>query len=139
MVKWCQRRLLVTTHYEEFLGNAEMVECIQNPHDLFTNKFTQARADFMIRRVEKKEIKDAMFEIGEDKAPGPDGFTFAFFKSAWNVVGDEVCMAIEEFFANGKLLREINSTIIALIPKVSTPTRITDYRPISCLMSSTSV
>lgn len=32
----------------------------------------------------------------------------------------------------GKLLRELNNTIISLIPKVSTPAKITDYRPISC-------
>ncbi|GJU46356.1 hypothetical protein Tco_1203622 [Tanacetum coccineum] len=30
------------------------------------------------------------------------------------------------------MLKEINDTIIALLPKVSTPSRINDYRPISC-------
>lgn len=36
------------------------------------------------------------------------------------------------FFVNGKLLKEVNHTIIALLPKVNSPTRITDFRPISC-------
>nr|GEX13993.1 hypothetical protein [Tanacetum cinerariifolium] len=40
--------------------------------------------------------------------------------------------AIQEFFNNGTLLKELNHTIIALIPKVADPSRINDYRPISC-------
>nr|GEU96811.1 putative phospholipid/glycerol acyltransferase [Tanacetum cinerariifolium] len=36
---------------------------------------------------------------------------------AWDVVGNEVCLAIKDFFRNGKSLEEINSTLIALIPK----------------------
>lgn len=73
-----------------------------------------------------------MFEIGDDKAPGPDGFTVAFFKSAWELIGDDICKAVLDFFDNGMILRELNNTIIALLPKVSSPSKITDYRPISC-------
>nr|GEW04135.1 putative RNA-directed DNA polymerase, eukaryota, reverse transcriptase zinc-binding domain protein [Tanacetum cinerariifolium] len=62
---------------------------------------------------------------------GPDGFTTAFFKKSWDVVGGDITYAIRDFFSNGKLLKELNHTIIALIPKVSTPARINDYRPIS--------
>lgn len=41
-------------------------------------------------------------------------------------------LAIQDFFTKGKLLQEWNQTLIALIPKVSIPTCINDYRPISC-------
>ena len=44
----------------------------------------------------------------------------------------EVTDAIMSFFVSGKLLREVNSTIIALIPKVPNPYLLNDYRPISC-------
>lgn len=73
--------------------------------------------------------------MGDDKSPVPDGYTAKFFKSAWSIVGKEVCLAVREVFVNGQLLKEINNTVIALIPKVSIPdkiTKITDYRPISC-------
>ena len=36
------------------------------------------------------------------------------------------------FFSSGSLLREINCTIIALVPKVPNPESMHDYRPISC-------
>lgn len=37
-----------------------------------------------------------------------------------------------DFFQNGKLLKLINSTIIALIPKVDAPEYANQFRPISC-------
>ncbi|GJZ69312.1 RNA-directed DNA polymerase, eukaryota, reverse transcriptase zinc-binding domain protein [Tanacetum coccineum] len=41
-------------------------------------------------------------------------------------------LAIKDFFKNGKLLKEINSTLIALIPKVAQPNNVTEFRPIAC-------
>ncbi|GKC55430.1 hypothetical protein Tco_1078175, partial [Tanacetum coccineum] len=63
---------------------------------------------------------------------GPDGFTAAFFKDTWEIIGSDVTKAICEFFTNGRLLKELNHTIIALITKVNAPARVNDYRPISC-------
>lgn len=86
----------------------------------------------MIRPVSCKEIKDTIFSIGDNKYPGPDGFTSAFFKAGWEIIGKEVCEAVQDFFVLGILLKELNNTVISLLPKVSTPNFITDYRPISC-------
>ncbi|GJW83330.1 hypothetical protein Tco_0156475 [Tanacetum coccineum] len=46
--------------------------------------------------------------IGDNKAPGQ--ITSTFFRKSWNVIGDEVCLAVKEFFYTGKLLREVNAT-----------------------------
>nr|GEY81380.1 hypothetical protein [Tanacetum cinerariifolium] len=67
--------------------------------------------------VSNDEIKRAMFDIGDGKSPGPDGYTSAFFKKGWDVVGSDVCRAVRDFFDNGKLLKEVNHTFLALIPK----------------------
>ncbi|KAL2226237.1 UNVERIFIED_CONTAM: LINE-1 reverse transcriptase [Sesamum indicum] len=64
------------------------------------------------------DVKKAVFDIAEDKAPGPDGYSSRFYKAAWPVVGEEVTRAVLEFFSTGKLLKQINSTILALIPKL---------------------
>nr|GEY62860.1 putative RNA-directed DNA polymerase, eukaryota, reverse transcriptase zinc-binding domain protein [Tanacetum cinerariifolium] len=71
----------------------------------------------MVRDITDSEIKGALFFMGDEKAPGPDVFTTAFFKKAWNVVGKDVTCAIQKFFINGKLLKELNHTLISLIPK----------------------
>ena len=46
--------------------------------------------------------------------------------------GSDVCAAVSSFFESGSMLREINCSIIALVPKVPNPGSMHDYRPISC-------
>ncbi|KAK4385401.1 Retrovirus-related Pol polyprotein from type-1 retrotransposable element R2 [Sesamum angolense] len=93
---------------------------------------TEDEADLLCAPITATEIKDAIFDIAEDSAPGPNGYTSAFFKAAWSVVGQEVSAAIGEFFISGKLLKQINATLLVLIPKVQMPSLVSDYRPISC-------
>ncbi|KAL0302136.1 UNVERIFIED_CONTAM: hypothetical protein Scaly_3041500 [Sesamum calycinum] len=40
--------------------------------------------------------------------------------------------AVGEFFRTGKILKQINNTLLILIPKVNMPTFVSDYRPIAC-------
>lgn len=68
----------------------------------------------LVRGVTDVEIKQAIFDIGNDKAPGPDGYTSGFFKKTWDIVGFDVCQAVKEFFVSGQLLKQLNHTIIAL-------------------------
>ncbi|GJW40184.1 hypothetical protein Tco_0066029 [Tanacetum coccineum] len=118
-------------HYESFLGLAGETYGF-NVINLFNSCLNEQEANDMVRNVTAQEVKEAFFSIGDDKSPGPDGYTAAFFKEAWNVVANDVTNVICEFFRNGTLLKELNHTIIALIPKVKNPTRVVDYRPISC-------
>ena len=46
-------------------------------------------------------------------------------------MGDDVCSAILDCLQNCKIPREINLTHIALIPKVKSPERISEFLPIS--------
>ncbi|GJS41230.1 protein LAZ1 [Tanacetum coccineum] len=102
-----------------------------NCDGLFNNMVSDLCCANMIRNITDLEIKEAMFSIGNDKSLGPDGYTSNFFKKGWDIVGQDVCKAIRDFFTNGQMLKEINHTFIALIPKVSTPLCINDYLPIS--------
>ena len=108
-------------HFENFLGRAENVDHIDYVGDIFTTTLTDDEAVDMIRDVTDNEIKKAMFDIDNCKALGPNGYTACFFKKARSIVGKDVCSSIKEFFSSGKLLKEANSTIIALIPKVNNP------------------
>ncbi|KAL0386603.1 UNVERIFIED_CONTAM: Retrovirus-related Pol polyprotein from type-2 retrotransposable element R2DM [Sesamum latifolium] len=95
-------------------------------------KLSSEHALELCREVTPSEVKQAIFQIHDNKAPGPDGFSACFFKKAWNIVGNQVCKAVTDFFRSGRLLRQLNHCIIALVPKsVHSPT-VADYRPISC-------
>nr|GEX07717.1 hypothetical protein [Tanacetum cinerariifolium] len=119
-------------HFERFLGCEGHVRDPSNISDLFKRKLSMEEAAFMVRDVTDKEVKEAMFQIDGNKAPRPDGYTSSFFKKAWNIVGRDVCCAIKEFFSTRKMLKEINSTLIYLVPKIQTPCKVTDFRPIAC-------
>ncbi|GJX67681.1 hypothetical protein Tco_0303408 [Tanacetum coccineum] len=119
------------SHYEIFLGQPGSTTGFCD-NDLFQNSLEENVALEMTRMVTRQEVKSALFSMGNEKSSGPDGFLAAFFKETWDIVADDFVAAVCEFFTNGKILRELNHTIIALIPKVSSPTCVNDYRPISC-------
>jgi hypothetical protein len=50
--------------------------------------------------------------MGPLKAPGPDGFSSAFYQQNWPSIGKEVCSAISDFIRLGHMDGEINSTNI---------------------------
>ncbi|GKA61099.1 hypothetical protein Tco_0760506 [Tanacetum coccineum] len=119
------------SHYENFLGQPGVTQGF-NTLNLFKTCLDEQVALDMVRVVSNQEVKEAVFSMGDDKSPGPDGYTTVFFKEVWGIVGNDVTNAVCEFFTNGKLLKELNHTIIALILKVKSPSRVNDYRPISC-------
>ena len=70
-----------------------------------------------------------------DKAPGPDGFSLAFFHHCWGVVKRDVLTMFEEFYLHSKFEKSLNATFIALIPKKNGAFNIRDFRPISLVGS----
>ncbi|GJX80231.1 hypothetical protein Tco_0328380 [Tanacetum coccineum] len=120
------------SQFQNVLGKSSNVKPIEDPYYLFHNKLSAADALFMIRDVSDDEVKMALFDIDRNKAPGLNGFSSHFFKAAWSTIGADVCKAVKEFFKSGKLLKEVNTTVISLVPKLQTPRVVSDYRPIAC-------
>ena len=44
-------------------------------------------------------------ELQVDKAPKIDGFNVVFFKTHWDIIGEEVIKGIMQFFTTGKLMK----------------------------------
>jgi len=48
--------------------------------------------------VTQDEIKETINSMPSDKAPGPDGFTCAFFKTCWEIIKEDVTEAMNSMF-----------------------------------------
>ncbi|GJY34651.1 hypothetical protein Tco_0419120 [Tanacetum coccineum] len=101
----------------------------------FPNRLNLEQAVDLETLISRDEIRNAVWGCGENKSPGPDGFTFEFFRKFWAVVGPGLCTAVEWFFDHGSFSIGCNSSFIALIPKTLDPKIVSDYRPI-CLIGS---
>jgi hypothetical protein len=65
------------------------------------------------------------------KAPGPDGFPAGFYQKSWDTVGNSVYRFVDEVWHNPSQIADVNHTDICLIPKVSNPEYVKQFRPIS--------
>nr|GEW17485.1 RNA-directed DNA polymerase, eukaryota, reverse transcriptase zinc-binding domain protein [Tanacetum cinerariifolium] len=85
--------------------------------------------------VSNEEIKRAVWDCGIDKSPGPDGFTFGFYRRSWNLIENDVYDVVKYFFTYGVIPKGCNSSFIALIPKIPDANTVKDFRPISLIGS----
>uniref|UniRef100_A0A2N9H333 Reverse transcriptase domain-containing protein n=1 Tax=Fagus sylvatica TaxID=28930 RepID=A0A2N9H333_FAGSY len=88
-------------------------------------------AVWLERPFDEEEIVGVVQGFNGDKAPGPDGFSLAFFQHCWSVVRDEVLAVCQEFHEHCHFERSLNATFVSLIPKKHGADEIKDFRPIS--------
>ncbi|GJW40271.1 RNA-directed DNA polymerase, eukaryota, partial [Tanacetum coccineum] len=101
----------------------------------FPNRLSSDQLDMLESPISRDEVRNAVWGCGENKSPGPDGFTFEFFRKFWDTLGSDFCAAVEWFFDHSSFSRGCNSSFIALIPKNHDPKFVNDYRPISLIGS----
>jgi len=92
---------------------------------------TEAENHKLLRIPQSAEIKEAVFALNGDGAPGPDGFGGHFYQTYWDIVGRDVEHSVQDFLQGGLLPNNINSNLIVLIPKVPGANSMGDYRPIA--------
>lgn len=89
-------------------------------------------AEILARPISEAEIKNVLFSMPSNKAPGPDGCPAEFYRSAWPIIRSDFTIAVQSFFMFGFLPKGVNATTLALIPKVQGAETLKDFRPISC-------
>ena len=76
-------------------------------------------------------MKSAVFSMDGEGAPDLNGFSSTFFMTAWEIVGPQVSLAVQEFFVGASLPAGFSSMLIVLIPQVINPAGFADSHPIS--------
>ncbi|GKE45966.1 RNA-directed DNA polymerase, eukaryota [Tanacetum coccineum] len=78
-------------------------------------KLTLEQSEDLESFVSYDEIKRAVLDYGTNKSPRSDGFSFDFIRKFWNIIDEDVVVAVKDFFATAKFPRGCNSSFIALI------------------------
>ncbi|GJU26766.1 zinc finger, CCHC-type containing protein [Tanacetum coccineum] len=60
----------------------------------FPKKLVQSQADELERVVSRDEIRLAVWNCGDNKSSGPDGYSFEFFKKYLDLIGSDLCEAV---------------------------------------------
>ncbi|KAJ9548105.1 hypothetical protein OSB04_020648 [Centaurea solstitialis] len=102
-------------------------------HSSKFKKLSPAQKSFLEESITEKEIRDAIWDCGGDKAPGPDGFSFKFLRAFWEIIKDDLISAVKWFESGGELLSGSNASFICLIPKCDNHVSLSEYRPISLI------
>lgn len=79
------------------------------------------------------EIHEAVTQLANGKASGPDGLPNEFLKIYWPEVQNQILAISHNFYNNNLDLLPFNEAKIVMVPKCDSPLSTSDYRPISVL------
>jgi hypothetical protein len=89
-------------------------------HPSFWNscvKLTSTQTYLLEKPFTEEEIKKIVFSYNSNKAPGPNGFSFQFYQSFWDLVSRDVCKLVNVFYYNQLDVSKLNLAVICLILK----------------------
>lgn len=105
-------------------------QSLRGVHKLITDDMNRE----LSREFTTEEVHLALRHMAPLKAPGPDGMPALFYHSFWHIIGSNVIIAILSCLNSCKIPESINHTFITLIPKVSSPKRMSDFHPLVYVM-----
>lgn len=89
--------------------------------DSFTNiRFPTISAEQNMELLKpfcNEEIREAIFAMNPDKAPGPDGMNPKFFQHFWPIIGEDVAHFIRQSLENKSFMLGFRDANVVLLPK----------------------
>ena len=80
-----------------------------------------------------EEIKETVWDMETDIAPGPDGIPVTFYKEFWDVIKGDLKQMFDDFHTGNLNIHRLNFAFLALIPGSEGPTCIEKCRPVYLL------
>ena len=90
-----------------------------------------SQAETFTKPVTILEVEKALKTFKKDKVPGSDGSPVEFYLTFLDLLGPLLVNLVESSRIQGRVSPVINSTFLALIPKLDLPVTFADFRPIS--------
>ena len=126
---------LATDYYKELFGRSAKSDVKLN-QECWTldENVSQAEREALCKKFEMEEVKQAIFYMEKNTAPGPDHMPIEFFQVCWDSIKEDLLEMFDEFYENKLEIGRLNYGIITLIPKLKEANQIQQYIPI-CLLN----
>ncbi|KAK2649626.1 hypothetical protein Ddye_017115 [Dipteronia dyeriana] len=82
-------------------------------------KLSAVDKDYLEREFSEDDVWVALSNCDGNKAPGPDGLNMNFIKANGKEIKLDFMNFLAEFYGNNEIVKNLNSTFIALIPKIN--------------------
>ncbi|XP_021985624.1 uncharacterized protein LOC110881777 [Helianthus annuus] len=117
--RWVSKPSLVKKEVFKFFRSNFVEECQSRSSLNFSNlkKLSVTEAAGLEVLFSRNEIKTAVFECGGDRAPGPYGMNFRFFKCFWGLFEEDFVGIMASFFESGSINRGVGRRLSPLFRK----------------------
>ncbi|XP_026448250.1 uncharacterized protein LOC113348618 [Papaver somniferum] len=113
--KWLLHNHVVQFYEDKFNGQDPVIEGDLFDFEHASISVEESNAMDMIPSPE--EIKQAVFDLSADSAPGSDGFSGCFYRHCWDIIHDDLTKAIINCWNAGSIPNGVNSSFIILLAK----------------------
>lgn len=120
--------------FEHF--NAVLGSIVDRDHKLDLHALNIPRLDLshIDHCFSEDEIWSIVRDLPPDKAPGPDGFTGQFYRSAWSIIKQDIIQAFSALWSlDYRSFHLVNDAYMILLRKKADAVQVADYRPISLI------
>ncbi|XP_044392245.1 uncharacterized protein [Triticum aestivum] len=125
----------ITNYYKQLFGNpVETFVALDESRVEDVPQLETAENELLTAPFSEKEVFEAISQMENNKAPGPDGFPAEFYKKCWHFIKGDLMPMFHEFFEGQLQLFKLNFGTITLLPKKTDAVRIEQFRPI-CLLN----
>lgn len=128
---WISDQKSITEQYFQTLFSSSSITIGSNLNFGLQGRATASMNLALCKPFSADEIKASLFQMHPSKAPGCDGIPAFFYQHYWSLVGDKLTAACLRVLNDGDDMKDINHTLIALVPEVQEPLQVSDFRPIS--------
>lgn len=122
----------ITNFYKNLFGHTRGNACSLNMEGV-TQVSKEDKVE-LTKPFSLEEVKKVVFEMRQNRAPGPDGFPAEFYVKFWGIIKFELLDLINDFHNGFLEVERLNYGIVTLVPKTKDAEQIQKFRPI-CLLN----
>jgi hypothetical protein len=123
---------LATSFYQNLFGHSQ--ESSMSLSHLNMKMLDDTDKDYLTRPFDMEEIREVVFSMKHNRAPGPDSIPVEFFQEFWDTIKNDLFNLFQDFHGGALNIERLNFGMVTLIPKVPNAIDIKAFRPI-CLLN----